>query len=334
VGDFNRDGNLDMVIGGYEGTGVTVYLGNGDGTFQTPGADYGLYGGLAVFVRDFNRDGYLDIVMGDTELQGNGDGTFRQLTEDRAINSGAGGGLEAVGDFNGDGLPDLVFLDNLSSVVITTMLNTQPLLYYPTAPLAFPVQLVNSTSAPMYVKLTNIGTTEVSIRSVTASPQFHGTDTCGGHIAAGGKCFLSVEFEPTAAGPQNGLIMLGDTASSKPQVVEVSGRGTFVALSPNPLKFGDQKVGTQSAPRKFAITNEGSTPLTISGIWLDGIYPKDFALSETANCVNHTLAAGGTCDVSVTFAPKWIGRRTATILVSDSGAGSPEIATVSGAGTR
>ena len=136
-----------------------------------------------------------------------------------------------------------------------------------------------------------------------------------------------------AAGIQSGLVKLYDSASSKPQVVEVSGRGTFVALTPNPLKFADQKVGTQSSPQRFAITNEGSRPLTISRIGIDGVDPKDFPLSDAANCVHQTLAAGATCDIVVTFAPTKTGRLSATLIVHDSGAGSPEIATVSGTGT-
>jgi uncharacterized protein (TIGR03437 family) len=73
-------------------------------------------------IGDFNRDGNLDFVAGDAVFAGDGDGTFRfpvffGPTASRC-NAGANGpllipcdyrhGSTAIGDFNGDGLPDLV----------------------------------------------------------------------------------------------------------------------------------------------------------------------------------------------------------------------------------
>jgi hypothetical protein len=333
--DFNRDGNLDAAVG-YEFGDVGVILGKGDGSFLTE-VDYFTYGGTQeIFAVDFNGDGAPDLASsaslppGVNELVNQGDGTFKL---EQFFPVGLFPADLGIGDFNGDHKPDILYLDR--TVGATTLLNTGALALSPTTPLSFsPAQLVGTTSAPVTVKLANGGGTEISMRPEKASAQFGATDDCGGAIAAGASCNLSVMFEPTTAGPQSGLIKLYDSASSKPQVVEVSGRGTFVALSPNPLKFADQKVGTQSSPQQFAITNDGTKPLTISKVGISGVDPKDFPLSETANCVNKTLGAGGTCDVLVTFAPTKSGRLSATILAHDTGAGSPEIATLSGTGTK
>jgi hypothetical protein len=62
VGDFNRDGNLDIVTANF-GT-VSVLLGNGNGTFQAPlnfSAGVSVPGALAV--ADFNRDGFPDLTV-------------------------------------------------------------------------------------------------------------------------------------------------------------------------------------------------------------------------------------------------------------------------------
>jgi hypothetical protein len=93
---------------------VTVLLGNGDGSFQTP--SYYPAGSEVNVVKlaDLNGDGNLDLVAvngaglggtsGASVLLGNGDGTFQP-----AVTYAAGRFPQdvAVGDFNGDGIPDL-----------------------------------------------------------------------------------------------------------------------------------------------------------------------------------------------------------------------------------
>jgi hypothetical protein len=124
-GDYNGDGKVDLAVLSYNGYSVsyiTVLPGNGDGTFATPitsqvysqpstGGDV-ILGTLAA--ADCNGDGKLDIaVVGDyvswggvTVLLGNGDGSFTAAGPNLDVT--ADFGLIATGDFNGDGIPDLV----------------------------------------------------------------------------------------------------------------------------------------------------------------------------------------------------------------------------------
>jgi hypothetical protein len=117
VGDFNGDGRLDtaLVSGGSAaigGSGVTVSLGNGDGTFTlASGSPISLGTYLsAIAIADFNGDGKLDLAVTDSSgnaviiLLGNGDGTFGTPT---TIPVGNGPEAIVAGDFNNDGKLDL-----------------------------------------------------------------------------------------------------------------------------------------------------------------------------------------------------------------------------------
>jgi hypothetical protein len=113
VGDFNRDGKLDIVTANSNST-MSVLLNNGDGTFG-PAQNDGIGGpGNSVAVGDFDHDGYLDVVTTGTELDvlwGNGTGAFGAYQK-----VGPAGSSVVAADFNGDGFPDLAQIDaNVSS---------------------------------------------------------------------------------------------------------------------------------------------------------------------------------------------------------------------------
>ena len=87
VTDLNGDHKLDAIVvddgDQSQGSAVTVLLGNGDGTFVTPGASFATHGGSAAGVLgDFNRDGKTDIAVANAAtddvniLLGDGTGGF------------------------------------------------------------------------------------------------------------------------------------------------------------------------------------------------------------------------------------------------------------------
>jgi hypothetical protein len=224
--------NLDLAIANEAGPGVAVLLGNGDGTFQQP-TYYDTNFPTWVIATDLNGDGKVDLAAsnfglssqyqpGVTVFRGNGDGTFRPGI---FYLVGVQGDYVAAGDFNGDRRPDLVVVDGLGDEVYT-LLNTGVVIFSPPTPLNFKDQAVGTTSAPLTVKVANTGTTTLKIASMKASAEFGVTSTCGASVAAGAKCTISVTFSPTKKGSQQGTITIIDSASTKPQVIEVLGTGT------------------------------------------------------------------------------------------------------------
>ena len=222
--DFRKDGRLDVAIGGYFAASTAVLLGDGKGSFLSaeiyPGG-----GGDAIIAGDFSAAGKLDLVTGlgvagVVEFVGNGDGTFQSAKTYLS----SSGGLAASGDLNGDNRLDVVLLDGNHGKV-STMLNTGELSFSPTTPLAFAAQRIGTTSKPKTVQITNTGSKNILIHQLKTSGPFRGTDTCGSVLAAGAGCELSVTFTPSRSGPQAGGVTIIDSASSKPQYVELSGTG-------------------------------------------------------------------------------------------------------------
>ncbi len=121
LGDFNGDGKLDAVIGDASANEVYLHLGNGDGTFSAGTANAVSQLPQQVLVADMNRDGKLDIVASESNqivsvLLGNGDGTF---APELPFNSPGSNDFHiAVGDLNGDGVPDVVVSGNQINVFL------------------------------------------------------------------------------------------------------------------------------------------------------------------------------------------------------------------------
>jgi len=128
VGDFNGDGWPDVATANQEDNTVSIRLGRGDGTFQVA-PDVGV-GALptSVTVGDFNGDGRPDLAAanfvgfsepGTVSIRlGQGDGTFQVAPE---LEVGGQPLSLTVGDFNGDGRPDLAtanFFANTVSILI------------------------------------------------------------------------------------------------------------------------------------------------------------------------------------------------------------------------
>jgi hypothetical protein len=128
IGDFNHDGKLDFA--NTESTSISIYLGNGDGTFQAAKTFTGANSSVqSIYAADLNHDNKTDLIEllwgsnGNlfSTLQlwiSNGDGTF---TKGQTISTSIGpvANLQAayalMGDFDGDGKPDIALIYGFSN---------------------------------------------------------------------------------------------------------------------------------------------------------------------------------------------------------------------------
>ena len=115
-GDFNNDSKTDMVVRHWFTDKLTLFLNNGDGTFNAASTITSNPSLNDLVLADFNNDTYLDIAVTNADWYasydmlsihlGNGDGTFQPI----AFYYGSGSyqyTLDA-GDITGDGYKDLV----------------------------------------------------------------------------------------------------------------------------------------------------------------------------------------------------------------------------------
>jgi len=206
------------------------------------------------------------------------------------------------------------------------------------ASLFFGTQLLATSSAASIVSVTNSTGSAATINSIAVaganSGDFSVNPNCPmspNTLASGSNCTLQVTFTPTAAGPRKSSINISDSSGNSLQTVILTGVGTALGVSPSSLNFSSP-VGTPSASQPVTISNESGKAVSLYQIALGGADAGDFSLSNTSTC-GSSLGPAANCMVGVIFTAGAAGSRSASLMISNNGGGSPQVVALAGTGT-
>ncbi len=322
VGDFNKDGHVDL--GAVNASTVGVLLGNGAGSFalhETAAVSINAMDLISGVSGDYDGDGIPDIIVSDRTagqaflLKGVGNGTFGAAV---TFTTAMGSYGVATGDFNSDGELDLAITNGGGNNVSIFLQQPPPVSLAPGV-LSFPDTNQGVASASQDVTLTNNNGSTITISSMT----FTGTNnadfsvtatTCAATLVNPGTCTISVAFTPSGTGARTATLNVNDTAINSPQTVTLNGTG--VNTPPTIVKtFGAAAIPLNTATSlSFTITNPVANAIPLTGVAFSDPLPSGLVIS-TPNGLTGTCGAG---TVTATAGTGSVSLATGTIAVNSS----------------
>jgi hypothetical protein len=213
----------------------------------------------------------------------------------------------------------LTITDNASPTTQNVTLSGNglaPAVAFSPSSLTFADQGLSTSSPSKTITLTNNGQEPLNISSLAIAGSnpgdFSQTNNCGTSLAINAACTITVTFAPGTAWGRTAAIWMVDNALGSPHVAGLMGNGISggsVSFNPTSLTFATALMGSTSAAQTVAMTNNGTAPLKIASIVPAGDY------IQTNNC-GTSVAAGGSCTITVKFTPSINGARPGWIDVS------------------
>jgi len=321
--DFNGDGFVDLAVTNRTDATISILLNQGNANFISNPTLTTAVGPQFIVAGDINGDGKIDLASINQSSNsvsvflGNGNGSFQAKQDFRTSASPV---AAAVGDFNNDGFLDLAVANSNSNTISIMRQNGTggPAVSFNPTNLSFSVVTIGSSSSPKGVVMTNSGSAVLNISGIaTTTADYSQTNDCGTSLSAGASCTITVTFTPTQSGLLNSTVAVTDNAPGSPHTVPLTGRGTFLRVSPVGLSFGNQAVGTTSAPQQVNIRNTGTVGMPVS-YQITGTNTGDFSIqATTCGASGFTLAPGATCNFRMVFTPSQTGARSAGLSVTD-----------------
>ena len=353
IGNLDGGSVPDLAVVNRDDSDVSVLLGNGDGTF---GAKTDYPTGTkpqSVAIANLNGGSTPDLAVATTGpdtsgpdnvsvLLGVGDGTFGAAT---GFPAGTDPLSVVVGNFNSDGLSDLVTANSGGNNVSFLPGTSAPTASALPGRLDFPVRDQGTTSAAQTVTVTNTSDdddVEVSAATITAQDAADfdiAANTCSTvTLQPAETCELDITFTPSAADQRFSELEIAFNGAASPLTVTLAGVGAPDPTCPNgtigtppncvplqarisgltvtgPAKLKKGKASTYEA----AITNSGNAQATGVELAATG---KGIEAGATAG----TVGAGATRTVRLRLRPAKKGSRIKTTFkVTSANAGSKTV---------
>jgi len=193
---------------------------------------------------------------------------------------------------------------------------------------AFPAQLIGTTSAPQRIFITNSGPLPAAINSifVIQPAAFTEVNDCPGLLDPFSFCTINVIYNAITATDSAQLGILHDPNDTE-DTVFLSGVGSNSALlaSTPSVNFGAQFVGATPLARIVNFTNTSTFPASITGLATS----KGFAQVNTCTA---PLAPQAECRVGVTYIPATNENPTGQLTASNLGPGGSQVVSLTGTG--
>ncbi|HST43204.1 MAG TPA: FG-GAP-like repeat-containing protein, partial [Conexibacter sp.] len=343
LADVTDDGVLDLVTVLETGLGsrLIVLPGVGDGTFAAPLSAGTPVDGLvpiALAVADFDRDGKLDAAVAHlfvrdgivTILRGDGAGGFARAAGS-PYDIGSGTLALKSGDVDGDGALDLVSPvipasgDNRRATVGLLLGNGDGSFdVAPEQSFASP-----ATANPASAFALPLGDLDGDGDLDVAFPVGENAGVWPLYGDGAGR-FLTTAVAPLAAAATLNAAKIADldgdgrldiltTTVSSPRLFVMTNASEPAIDAPAALDLGAREVGAAPASATVTVSNPGDHGLRLSALTIAGADAGDFAAS---GCLDRPIAAGQSCDVTVTYGPLAAGTRSAALEIASDAPGA------------
>jgi len=189
--------------------------------------------------------------------------------------------------------------------------------------ISFSSQIVGRASKAATIRVFNTAThAALTLWQPTVSAGFAVmSSNCPALLQAGNSCTIKVASVPTSKGKKKGQLQVNSNAKFGSHTVSLKGKGhePKMKVRPKSLSFGQTPIEAVSAAQSITVLNE--SPVPISFTTAPAATPP---FNVSANTCDTIAAKGGTCTVSVEFAPHKRGKYHGTLELQDSAADSPQ----------